>query len=121
MPFLGNALSMIFNQNLRRSSVAGPLFIFLFCFFMIAISRGMGESYAIFLLPLSENFSWNRTNVTSIYSVYMLALGFGSLLSGLIFDRFGPRINYITGLGLLAGCYCYAGSLKSVFSFCLVT
>jgi len=87
---------------------------------MIAASRGMGETYAIFLLPLSDNFGWSRANVTSIYSVYMVAFGFGSLLSGLVFDRLGPRFNYVIGLGMLAGCYGFAGKLESILSFYLI-
>ncbi len=101
------------------SSLAA-LFVFAFCLVMIASSRGMGETYAIFLLPLSETFSWNRANVTSIYAIYMVAFGFGSLLSGLVFDRFGPRFNYTIGLTLLAGCYGFAGELDSLVSFYLV-
>ncbi len=96
------------------------LFVFAFCLLMIASSRGMGETYAIFLLPLSETFGWNRANVTSIYAIYMVAFGFGSLLSGLVFDRFGPRFNYIIGLTLLAGCYGFAGKLNSLVGFYLV-
>ena len=97
-----------------------PFFVFLFCLVMIASSRGIGESYAIFLLPLSDSFHWKRANVTSIYAVYMIAFGFGSLLSGLVFDRLGPRFNYTIGLGLLTGCYYFAGYLDSLLSFYLV-
>ena len=43
------------------------LAVFAFCLMMIAASRGMGETYAIFLLPLSDSFGWNRASVTSIY------------------------------------------------------
>ena len=96
------------------------LSVFAFCLMMIAASRGMGETYAIFLLPLSDSFGWNRASVTSIYSIYMVAFGFGSLLSGLVFDRLGPRFNYIIGLGMLAGCYGFAGKLESILSFYLV-
>ena len=74
------------------------LFVFAFCLVMIASSRGMGETFAIFLLPLSETFNWNRAHVTSIYAIYMVSFGFGSLLSGLVFDRFGPRFNYMIGV-----------------------
>ena len=96
------------------------LAVFAFCLMMIAASRGMGETYAIFLLPLSDSFGWNRASVTSIYSIYMVAFGFGSLLSGLVFDRLGPRFNYMIGLGMLAGCYGFAGKLESILSFYLV-
>ena len=104
----------------RTPNSLAALFVFAFCLMMIASSRGMGETYAIFLLPLSETFSWNRANVTSIYAIYMLAFGFGSLVSGLVFDRFGPRYNYMIGLTLLAGCYGLAGKLDSLISFYLV-
>jgi MFS family permease len=50
----------------------------------------------------------------------MISFGFGSLISGLVFDRLGPRFNYIIGLLLLAGCYGFAGHLASIISFYLV-
>ena len=87
---------------------------------MIGVSRGMGETYGVFLLPLTESFEWSRASVTSIFSVYMISFGFGSLISGLVFDRIGPRFNYIIGLSLLAGCYGFAGHLNSIISFYLV-
>ena len=87
---------------------------------MIAVSRGMGETYGVFLLPLIETFDWNRASVTSVFSVYMVAFGLGSLLSGVVFDRLGPKFNYVIGLSLLAGCYGFAGQLKSLFSFYIV-
>jgi MFS family permease len=97
------------------------LLIFAFCVVMIAASRGMGETYAVFLLPLSAELDWNRASVTSVYSVYMLAFGFGSLLSGLVYDRLGPCFNYLIGVILLVGCYGLAGSglLTSLVAFYL--
>jgi MFS family permease len=103
-----------------RPHLISALCIFAFCMLMIASSRGMGETYGIFLLPLSDNFGWNRANVTSIYAVYMISFGFGSLLSGIAYDRFGPRFNYSFGLLLLSACYGLAGSLSSIVDFYLV-
>ncbi len=104
----------------KQPHFLAALAVFAFCMIMIAASRGMGESYGIFLLPLSEAFGWSRANVTSIYAVYMVSFGFGSLLSGIVFDHFGPRFNYTIGLCMLAGCYWYAGNLESILSFYLV-
>ena len=70
-----------------------PIFILIFCLLMISFSRGMGESFGVFLLPLSDSFNWDRASVASIYSVYMVCLGFGSLLSGGLSD---PEITFIT-------------------------
>ena len=118
--YLDLAFLMVSSPPRRMPDSLAALFVFAFCLVMIASSRGMGETYAIFLLPLSETFGWNRANVTSIYAIYMVAFGFGSLLSGLVFDRFGPRFNYMIGLTLLAGCYGFAGKLDSLVSFYLV-
>lgn len=110
------------NSYSRQSFVQllPALFVFAFCMLMIATSRGMGETYGIFLLPMSESFGWNRANVTSIYAVYMISFGLGSLVSGVVYDRLGPRFNYTVGLLLLSTCYGFAGSMTSLFSFYLV-
>lgn len=110
------------NPKSRQSFVQllPALLVFAFCILMIATSRGMGETYGVFLLPMSESFGWNRANVTSVYAVYMISFGLGSLVSGVVYDRLGPRYNYTIGLLLLSTCYGFAGSMTSLVSFYLV-
>ena len=79
----------------------------------------MGESFGVFLLPLSDYFSWDRASVTSIYSIYMFFLGLGSLLSGILFDKYGAKFNYIFGTSLLAIAYGTAGFLEYLWQFYL--
>ena len=79
----------------------------------------MGESFGVFLLPLSDYFSWDRASVTSIYSIYMFFLGLGSLLSGILFDKYGAKFNYIFGTSLLAIAYGTAGFLEHLWQFYL--
>ena len=50
----------------------------------------------------------------------MVSFGLGSFLSGIVFDRLGPKFNYIIGLLMLASCYGFAGRLESLPAFCLV-
>ena len=103
-----------------RSSVIPSLLVLLFCLLVTALSRGAGETFSVFLLPLSEHFQWERAAVASVYSVYMVALGIGSLLAGLTFDNYGARFNYMFGLGLLALSYGAASRLDSLWQFYLV-
>ena len=98
------------------ASFSSVLVLF-FCLAMTSLSRGSGESFGVFLLPLSSHFSWDRASVASIYSVYMVSLGLGSLLSGMAFDKFGPRFNYMFGMGLLVIAYGFLGNLSSVWQF----
>ena len=90
------------------------------CVLMTALSRGAGETFSVFLLPLSGYFDWERASVASIYSVYMVSIGFGSLLAGIAFDRFGARFNYLTGSLILALSYLIAGKLTQLWQFYLV-
>ena len=48
----------------------------LFCLIMAAVGRGMGDTYAIFLLPFGQDLGWDRSNIASIYAVYIGAMGF---------------------------------------------
>ena len=96
------------------------LLVLFYCLIITALSRGAGESFGVFLLPLSSHFSWDRASVASIYSIYMVFLGLGSLLSGIAFDKFGPRFNYMVGLILLAIAYGFLGNLTSIWQFCLI-
>ncbi len=106
--------------NLLNARHLPALLVLAFCVVMTAMSRGAGETFGVFLLPLSAEFDWERAQVASVYSVYMVALGIGSLLAGLMFDRYGARSNYLLGCLLLALAYGLAGRLTNLWQFYLV-
>ena len=64
--------------------------------------RGLGDTYAVFLLPLEREFGWARSQLTSVYSMYLLVGAFIAPLAGTLFDRYGPRATYSGGLLCLA-------------------
>jgi hypothetical protein len=45
------------------------------CFALSVIGRGLGESFTVFLKPISESFGWDRAQVVSVYSLAALAGG----------------------------------------------
>jgi MFS family permease len=71
------------------------------CFALSVLGRGLGESFTVFLKPISEDFGWDRAQVVSAYSLAALAGGLAAPLIGRLFDRSGPRIVYALGLFLL--------------------
>jgi MFS family permease len=83
------------------------------------LGRGAGETYAVFLLPLEREFGWSRSQLTSVYSVYLLVGGLIAPLVGALFDRAGPRAVYTGGLGALAAAYLLASTLASLWQFYL--
>src|SRR5260221_6680889 len=71
------------------------------CFALSVVGRGLGESFTVFLKPISESFGWDRAQVVSVYSLTWLAGGLTAPLVGRLFDRSGPRIVYSLRLALL--------------------
>jgi MFS family permease len=79
--------------------------------------RGLGDTYAAFLLPLEREFGWTRSQVTGVFSVYLLVNGFTAPLVGMVFDRLGPRWVYGAGMGCLGTAFFLAGGLSSLWQF----
>ncbi|MEO8441083.1 MAG: MFS transporter [Betaproteobacteria bacterium] len=83
------------------------------------VSRGIGESFAVFLLPLARDFRVERVTITGIYSVYLLTHGLASPAVGALFDRLGPRVVYSSGLTCFALAYLLAGAAESLWQLYL--
>jgi MFS family permease len=79
--------------------------------------RGLGDTYAVFLLPLEREFGWSRSELTGVYSVYLLVNGFTAPLVGLAFDRLGPRWVFGAGVVCLGAAFFLASKLVSLWQF----
>jgi MFS family permease len=88
-------------------------------FALILLGRGLGDSYTVFLLPLERDFGWTRSQVASVYSIYLLVHGGTAALAGLVFDRLGPRWVYGTGTALLGAAFWLAGEVSNLWQFYL--
>jgi MFS family permease len=83
------------------------------------LGRGSGDTYAVFLLPLEREFGWARSQLTSVYSMYLLVGAFIAPLAGTLFDRFGPRVTYSGGLLCLSAAFLLASTLGNLWEFYL--
>ncbi len=81
--------------------------------------RGLGDTYAVFLLPLERDLGWTRSELTSVYSIYLLVNGCTAPLVGLLFDRLGPRWVYGAGMASLGAAMLLAGGLTQIWQFYL--
>ncbi len=100
----------------RRTALA----VLATCFLLNMFGRGVGDTYAVFLLPLEREFGWSRSQLTGVYSVYLLVNGFAAPLVGVLFDRAGPRWVYAAGLACLGSAFFLAGSLDQLWQFYLL-
>src|SRR3979411_3172359 len=87
------------------------------CFMLSVLRRGLGESFTVFLKPISEDFGWARAQVVSVYSLTWLAGGLMAPLVGRLFDRSGPRRVYTLGLALLGGSFLVASHAQTLWQF----
>ena len=87
------------------------------CFALSVLGRGLGESFTVFLKPISESFGWDRAQVVSVYSLSALASGLAAPLVGKLFDRSGPRTVYSLGLLLLGGAFLVAAHAQYLWQF----
>jgi MFS family permease len=87
------------------------------CFTLVLVGRGLGESFTVFLKPISENFGWDRAQVVSVYSLTWLAGGLTAPVVGRLFDRYGPRSVYSLGLLLLGGAFLVASQAQALWQF----
>ena len=87
------------------------------CFALSVLGRGLGESFTVFLKPISEDFGWDRAQVVSVYSLTWLAGGLTAPLIGRLFDRSGPRTVYSLGLFLLGAAFLIAAHAQHLWQF----
>jgi len=107
-------------RSSRESEWRGTALVVLVAVFVFnLVGRGSGETYAVFLLPLDREFGWSRSQLTSVYSLYLIVGGFLAPFVGTLFDRLGPRAVYSAGLACLAAAYLLASSLATLWQFYL--
>ena len=72
---------------------------------IIAISFGIRSSFGIFQIPISQDFSWLRSEYSLAIAIQNLAWGLGQPIFGAIADKFGDR------RAILGGALLYAAGL----------
>ena len=89
------------------------------CFICYGALRGMQEGYAVFLLPLEQDFGWSRGEVSSVYSVTFFVLGIAGPVIGILSDRWGPLRVAVAGVVIGAGAVVLASRADALWQFYL--
>jgi predicted MFS family arabinose efflux permease len=84
-------------------------------FLMMALARGTSESFTVFLLPLSQDFGWDRAQAVSVYSIGAVCFGLAAPFVGRLFDHSGPRAVYAIGLFLLGAGFTAAAYARELW------
>ena len=69
---------------------------------VMTIASGARFLFGVVLKPLSEEFGWNRAELTGAVMLGMVVLSVCQPFVGILVDRFGPKRVLVAGLALLA-------------------
>lgn len=69
---------------------------------VMTIASGARFLFGVVLKPMSEEFGWDRAQLTGAVMVGMIVLSVCQPLVGILVDRIGPKRVLVTGLALLA-------------------
>jgi MFS family permease len=89
-------------------------------FLVLMVSWGCQFSFSVFLIPLTEHFGWTRANTAGVFSVNMLLFGAGSIFSGKLTERFGPRAVVGVGGALMGTGLILSAAIQSLWQLYLV-
>ena len=73
---------------------------------LLATCFGITYSFSVYFPALQSDFSWNRATTSGVYSLYLVLVGFFSILCGQIIDRYGPKpvvlfMGVVTGISFI--------------------
>ncbi len=95
----------------------------------IVIAGGLGMSitaginfhgFSNFIIPLTSEFSWNRTTISGVFSLARMESGLLGPLEGWLVDRVGPRRLMLVGVPLMGIGYMLMSRVDSLAAFFFV-
>lgn len=105
------AAVMTTGEIIRRRPGQAALLLLALCFWLNVMSRGLQESFPVFVLPLSADFGWSRTQVSGVYAISFLVSGVLGPVVGWLFDRWGPLRLFLLGVAT-----CLAATLAAAMA-----
>ena len=88
-------------------------------FLILMTSWGSQLSFGVFLVPLTQEFGWDRASTSGIFSLSILIFGVGSIFTGKLADRFGPRLVVGLGGAVMAGGLLLSAAIQNLWQLYL--
>lgn len=89
------------SPGIARQTAFLAAFVVFTGFLLNFVTRGVVDTFMIFIVPLEHEFGWSRTVLTATYSIYLVTVGVMSPISGAMLHKFGPRAMYGAGVAIL--------------------
>ena len=89
-------------MEVRRRIFYGWVIVAISLVIMTAV-YGIYFSWPVFYVAILDDFNWSRAETALIYSAASMVYSFSSPISGILFDRIGPRRLFTFAAALLTG------------------
>jgi Major Facilitator Superfamily/AAA domain len=86
-----------------RPAIFYGWFIVATTFLIALVTAGGRNAFGVFVIPMSEEFGWNRSTISLVAAIGSLINGFSQPLLGQIFDTFGGRKVILVSLAIFGG------------------
>jgi len=98
---------MASTKNRRRFNVFYGWYVIAAGTVLMATCFGIVYSFSVHFPALQADFSWNRAATSGVFSLYLVLVGFFSIICGRAIDRYGPKpvvliMGVVTGISLIA-------------------
>ncbi|MCI0841927.1 MAG: MFS transporter, partial [Chloroflexi bacterium] len=88
-------------ESIRRNGLFYGWLIVAAGFFTLFVTTGARNAFGVFVIPMSEELEWTRSQVSAAGSLGILINGVTLPFIGRLHDRFGGRIVITISLGIL--------------------
>jgi len=89
-------------------------------FIVVAISYGQRFTFSVFLISLLEEFSWNRAQLSGVFSLNMIVCGVMSPIVGILVDRFNAKQVILVGACLFSLSLWLSSAIHSLWQYYLI-
>ena len=86
-----------------RPAIFYGWFIVATTFLIALVTAGNRNAFGVFVIPMSEEFGWNRSTISLVAAIGSLINGLCQPLLGQIFDTFGGRKVILVSLAIFGG------------------
>ena len=87
----------------------------------MSITAGINfHGFSNFIIPLTNEFNWNRTTISGVFSLARMESGLLGPLEGWLVDRVGPRRLMLVGVPLMGIGYMLMSRVDSLAAFFFV-
>lgn len=91
------------------------------CLISVFVAASISQTFSVYFLPISDEFGWDRAQVSLALSVNMLVTALFSTLAGKLATMYGPKKVILAGISMMALSAVLLSGMRSLWQYYLLT